>query len=401
MDYKYIAYDSGRKVVEGTVEANSEGLAKDALQQSGYSLLSLKPTRQRISLRRQIPTLFGVKSKDVISFSRLLATLVHRGTNILAALEILRDETRNLAFKEIIDAVIQDLNEGSSLSNAMNGHPEAFSPMYCRMIKISEQTGDLEVVLFQLADFIEKEKALLAKTGRALVYPAFVLCVAGAVIMLLVTVTLPSFAELFAEFEGQLPLPTRLLVAFTDFANAYLFELLALFLSIVALAVWSMKKSNLRNRLDRLQLSLPLIGPIFTLREMSHLSRTLSICLSASLPMPETMDIAVNTRKNTIVAEAVDTVRGEILRGRGLAQSMAENQIFPRLLVQMVKVGEETGTLDEDLKAIAETYEADVDGRVNMLLTLLEPSLIVVLGLIVGFIAVSIIMPIYFVLGEV
>lgn len=401
MVYKYVAYDADRKVVEGTIDAPNDSLAKEALLRSGYSLLSLKLTRQGMSLRRQIPTLFGIKAGDVIAFSRLLATLVQRGTTPVAALQLLRDQASNLTFREAIDDVIEALRQGASLSEAMGTHPEAFSPFYCRMVKLSEQTGNLEVVLRQVADYMEKDKALMARVSRALAYPAFVLLIAGGVITLLITVTLPSLSELFTEFGGQLPLPTRILVGLTGFVSTYKLPLLGLFLGAAILALWSVRKPDVRRRLDALLLKMPLIGPIVTLREMAHLTRMMSTGLSASLPMPEIMDMVVKTSKNTVVAEALDSLRGEILKGRRLSDSMTQHPVFPRLLMQMVKVGEEVGSLDEDLAAIAETYEADVDKRVNTLVALLEPGLMVVLGLVVAFIAVSVIIPIYSVLGEI
>ena len=401
MAYKYIAYDAKRQVVKGTVVVTSEDLAKEALQRSGYSLLSLKPAPRRLNLRRQLPTLYGVKAQDVIAFSRLLATLLRGGTTPLAALEIFGAETSNLTFKEVLGAVSDDLRQGNSLAEAMSGHPEVFPAIYCRMIKVGEQTGNLEIVLRQLADYMEKEKALLASVGRALIYPAFVLAIAGGVITLLLTVTLPSLSELFTEFGGDLPLPTRLLVALTAFVNTYKLFLFGLILGGAALAVGAVKKPNIRRRMDMLLLKMPLIGPIITLREMAHFSRMMSTCLSASLTIPEIMEMVVKTSRNGVMTEALENVSGEILKGRRLSQPMTENLMFPRLLVQMVKVGEEAGTLGEDLKALAETYETEVDKRVNTVLSLMEPGLIVVLGLFVAFIAVSVIMPIYSILGEI
>jgi len=401
MAYKYVAYDADRNVVKGTIDVTSEGLAKEALQRSGYSLLSLSPTRRALSLRREIPILFGVKTQDVIAFSRLLATLVERGTTTLAALELLRDETSNITFKEVIGAVSDDLRQGSSLSEAISRHPDEFPPIYCRMIEVSERTGDLELVLRQLADYMEKEKALLARVGKALAYPAFVLLLAGGVITLLVTVTLPSLSSLFDEFGGELPLPTRVLVALTTFVTTYKLFLLGLILGVVVFVAWAVRKPDIRRKRDMLLLRTPLIGPIITLRDMVHFSRMVSTGLRASLPLPEIMDMVVKTTKNTIVAKALEDVREEIMKGRRLSHPMAENHTFPRLLVQMVKVAEEAGTMDEDLKAVAETYEAEVNRRVNALVSLLEPGLMIVLGLIVAFIAVSVIMPIYSTLGQI
>lgn len=401
MAYKYVAYDADRNVVKGTIDVTSEGQAKETLQRSGYSLLSLRATRGGLSLRREIPTLFGVKTQDVIAFSRLLATLVERGTTTLAALELLRDETSNVTFKEVIGAVSDDLRQGSSLSEAISKHPDAFPPIYCRMIEVSERTGNLELVLRQLADYMEKEKALLARVGRALAYPAFVLLLASGVITLLVTVTLPSLSTLFDEFGGELPLPTRVLVALTTFVSTYKLFLLGLILGVVVFAAWAVRKPGIRRRLDMLILRTPLIGPIVTLRDMVHFSRMVSTGLKASLPLPEIMDMVVKTSRNMIVAEALENVRKEILKGSRFSHPMAENHTFPRLLVQMVKVAEEAGTMDEDLKAVAETYEAEVDRRVNTIVSLLGPGLMIVLGLIVAFIAVSVIMPIYSALGQI
>jgi len=399
--YKYLAYDAQRKVVKGTLDVTSEGLAKQTLERSGFQVLSLKPIRRGLSLRSQIPTLFGVKAHDVIAFSRLLATLVERGTNTLGALELLMQETRNPTFRMVIHAVSEDLRQGSALSEAIAKHPEAFPDIYCRMIKVSEGTGNLEGGLRQLADYMEKEQALLSKVGRAFVYPAFVLLIAAGVITLMMLVTLPSLTGLFAEFEGQLPLPTRLLVALTTFVNTYILYLLGLILGVVVLSAWSVRKPKVQRTLDILWLKMPMIGPIVALREMSHFSRMVSTGLRASLPMPEIMSMAVQTSRNKIVGEALKKVSGSIQEGRGFSHPLSEDPVFPPLLVQMVAVGEEAGTLDDDLAAIAEIYDAEVDKRVDTIVSLLEPGLMVVLGLIVAFVVMAVILPTFSILGEI
>ena len=396
-----MAYDAQRKVVKGTLDVTNEGLAKQTLERSGFQVLSLKPIRRGLSLRSQIPTLFGVKAHDVIAFSRLLATLVERGTNTLGALELLIQETRNPTFRMVIHAVSEDLRQGSALSEAIAKHPEAFPDIYCRMIKVSEETGDLEGVLRQLADYLGKEQALLSKVGRAFVCPAFVLLIAAGVITLMILVTLPALSELFTEFEGELPLPTRLLIAFTTFVNTYMLYLLGLILGVAVLAAWSVRKPKVQRTLDILWLKMPMIGPILAIREMSHFSRMVSTGLRASLPMPEIMSMAVQTSRNKFVAEALKKVREAILEGRRFSQPLSEDPVFPRLLVQMVAVGEEAGTLEDDLGAIAETYDAEVDKRVDTIVSLLEPGLMVVLGLIVAFVVMSVIMPMFSILGEI
>ena len=401
MAYKYVAYDTEGKVVKGTVDTPNEALAKEALERRRYSVLHLRPARQLPSLRRQIPTLFGVKAQDVITFARLLATLVQRGTTPLTALQLLREQTKHVTFRETIDAVIRDLRQGSSLSEAMSRHPEVFPTIFCRTVSISEETGNLGMVLRRMADYMEKERALLSKLSGAFVYPAFVLLIAAGVVILMITVVLPSFAGLFAELGGELPLPTRILVGLTGFVDAYKLYIVVLLLGFVVPAAWSFRYPSVRRRLDMLLLRIPVIGNIVTLSEMTHFAAMVSTCLSASVPVPETLGMVVKTSRNRIVAEALGNVRDEILKGRRLSDAMTENQVFPRVLVQVVKVGEEAGTLDEDLKVIAETYEADLDRGVNTLVSLLGPVFALIIGSIVMFIAVSVIMPIYSLWGEI
>lgn len=401
MAYKYLAYRADRTVVEGTIDVATEGLAREALRRSGYKLLSLRAARPGLSIRRSMPALFGVKAHHVIAFSRQLATLVERGTTTLSALQLLRDQIRNIAFKEIVTAMIQDLQQGSSLAEAIGRHPQAFPPIYSRMVKVSEQTGNLEVVLRQIASYMEREKAALKRVSRAMIYPAFILLVASGAIAILVTFTLPPLMDLFDEFEAELPLVTKLLIGIVGFVDAYKFYLAAAIIGTAALAVWYVRTPAGRQGLDRLLLKIPVVGPIIALREMSHFSRTTSMLLEAGVPMPEIMDMAAQTSRNRVVREAIEDVRMEILKGQGLFRPLAANELFPPLLVQMVKVGEQAGTLSADLTAIADSHEQEVDERVNSLLSMLEPSLLVVLGLIVGFIAVSVIMPIYSIMGSI
>lgn len=399
--YRYVAYDAERKVVEGTIGAATEALAREALQRSGYRLLVLKAARPRVSLRKLFPTLFGVKARDVIVFSRLLATLLERGTNIIAALQLLREQARNPTFREVIASVIQELNQGNSLSEAIGRHPQVFPMVYRRLLRLSEQTGNLEGALRQVADYMEREAAALAKVARALVYPAFILLVAVGVIGILMTVVLPSLIGVFEQFDAQLPPTTRLLIALTGFLSSYKLYLLAAAVGGGALAYWYLRRPRGRRLLNRAMLKLPILGRITLTREMVHFSRTMSMLLEAGLPMTEVVQMVAQTARNGVVAEALEEVRRGILRGRGLSRPMADHELFPRLLVQIVRVGEEAGTLGEDLAVVTELYNQEIEERVDSLVHLLEPCLFLVLGAIVAFIALSVIMPIYTVMSSI
>ncbi|MCH7625567.1 MAG: type II secretion system F family protein [Chloroflexi bacterium] len=401
MPYKYTAYDTRRQLISGTIDVANERTAKEVLQQSGYALLSLKFTRPKFSLRKQVPSFFGVKTADVISFSRMLATLISRGTNTVVAMEILRDQVTNATFKEIIQSIVDDVRRGVQLADAMSRHPEAFSALYCRTIKVSEQTGNLENVLIYVADHIEKQGVLVSKVARSLAYPLFVLLVGIGVISLLVLVTLPALSDLFLNLGGELPLPTKIMVVITDAASKYLLHILGFVVFLFALGVVVMSNEKLRFKLDIFILKVPLVGPVITLREMINFSRTVSTCLASSLSMPETLGLAAQTATNRYVTAKIEEAREEVLKGRELSGILPEFNVFPQPLIQMIKVGEMASTLKEDLATIAEMYDLDVDRKVNTMVSVLSPGIMLVLGAFVAFIAVSMIMPIYSFLGSI
>lgn len=402
MPYKYVAYTTAdKRVVEGTIDVSTEELAKERLRQLGLSIVRLKATRPRFSIRQSMPTLFGVKARDVAAFSRQLATLVERGITAFSALQILKDQIRNPAFREVVTSMIQDLEQGSSFADAISRHPEAFPSIYSRMVRVGESTGNLEVVLRQVADYIEKEKAAVKRVRKAMVYPALVLSLACGVVAIMVTVTLPPLLDMFNEFEAELPLPTKLLMAIVGFVTGYWFYILPVIIGTVVLAVWYVKTPDGREMFDRLLLRIPIVGMIIAQREMARFSRTMAISLDAGLPMFETMDLIIQTARNSVIRSALQDMRTQMVEGRGLFQSMASNELFPALLVQMVKVGEQVGTLSKDLTTVADMYEEDVDDRVDTLLSLMQPALLLGVGLIVAFIAVSVILPMYSIMWEV
>lgn len=401
MPYKYTAYDASRQLISGTIDVSNERTAKEVLQQSGYALLSLKFTRPKFSLRKQVPSFFGVKTADVISFSRMLATLISRGTNTVVAMEILRDQVTNATFKEIIQSIVDDVRRGVQLPDAMSRHPEAFSALYCRTIKVSEQTGKLENALIYVADHMEKQGVLVSKVGRSLAYPLFVLLVGIGVISLLVLVTLPALSDLFLNLGGELPTPTKIMVVITDAASKYLLHILGFLVFLFALGVVVMSNEKLRFKLDIFILRVPLVGPVITLREMINFSRTVSTCLASSLSMPETLGLAAQTATNRYVTAKIEEAREEVLKGRELSGILPEFKVFPQPLIQMIKVGEMASTLKEDLATIAEMYDLDVDRKVNTMVSVLSPGIMLFLGAFVAFIAISMIMPIYSFLGSI
>jgi type IV pilus assembly protein PilC len=401
MTYKYVAYTADRRLVKGKIDADAEDLAKEALWQRGYSVVRLKAARPGLSLHEAMPSFFGVKASDVITFSRHFATLIEKGVPAFRSLQILRDQTRSAAFKEVIATVMRDLQEGSPVGDAVGRHPRAFPPIYSRMVKVGEQTGNLGSVLRQVAGYMDRQKITKRKIRIAMVYPAVIMLVAAGVVAILITFALPPLLTMFDQFGSGLPLATRALVGFADFVTAYKLQLLGAAIGGSVAAVWCLRRPSVRQRLDRLLLRMPVIGPIITGREMFHLSHTLSISLDAGLPMSETMDLAVQTTQNSAARREIEELREQVLQGRGLSATMAASRLFPPLVVQVVKVGEEAGTLSEDMMTVADLYEREVDEKVEFFLSMLQPALLLMIGLGVAFIAIAVIMPIYTMMGTI
>ncbi|MBM3156624.1 MAG: type II secretion system F family protein [Chloroflexi bacterium] len=400
MPYKYIAYTADKSVIEGTIDAASEDSAKKALWQSGYSIVSLKAASKEMSFRRSFPMIYGIKTHDIIIFSRQLATLVERGVNVLNAFQILRDQIRNPLFKETVGTVIKEIQQGGSFSRAVGNHPEVFPMVYSRMISVGERTGELPTVLRQVAEYMEKEKTAVKKLTRTFIYPAFVLVVAMGVIVILVNFTLPPLMGLFSEFKADLPITTKLLISLVNFVTGYKFYLFAAMILFAVVDVWYVKSRAGRKRLDRLVLRLPIINTIVIKSAMSRFCRTMALCLGAGLEMLDSLDMVIQITGNSAIRKAVEEVKAKTVEGRGLFHSMASIELFPPLLVQVVRVGEEVGTLSSHLMTVAELYDQDIDERISTMISLLQPCLIIGLGLLVGFIAVSVILPIYSVMGN-
>jgi type IV pilus assembly protein PilC len=352
-------------------------------------------------MSQAMPTLFGVRPKDVIIFTRLLATLLERGTDLITALSLLKDQVANNAFREVVAAIIQDLNQGSSFSDAIAKHPMAFPTIYRQMIKVSEQTGNHEVVLRQIADYLERDRKAMTKVKKALTYPAFVLVAAIGVMGIMMTVVLPSLMDVFEQFDAKLPITTRLLISSSEFFSQYKLILFAMVIALTVSVLLYLRTSRGKRHLDTLLLKLPVLGRITLLRDITNFTRTLAMMLKAGIPMTGAMSTAVQTVNNRIVRDALHDVRREMLKGQGLSRPMASNKLFPNLLVQFTRVGEEAGTLADDMGIITELYTQEMDDRVSGFVSLLEPAMFLVLGAVVAFIAISVIMPIYTVMGAV
>ncbi|MEX0801386.1 MAG: type II secretion system F family protein [Dehalococcoidia bacterium] len=394
MAYRYVAFTSSGEQVSGALDVASAEAAEQALYDQGYRIASLRPAREWPALERLFPSLFGVKAQDVITFSLQMATLAESGVAVMSALDLLERQAGG-AFHRVLSDVNRAVRRGSSLSDALGEHPTVFPRMYARMVAVGERTGNLEAVLRRLAEHMERELAFVKRVRGAAAYPIFVVLLAAAVGALLVTTALPPLTSLFEEFDAGLPLPTRILLFVSKFLIAYKLWLLAGVIAFVAGAALYFRQPAGRRQFDYLLLRAPLVGHITVRANAARFSGTTAILLRAGVPMAEVMSLVIDTTPNRIVQDRLRRVRAAMLEGEGLSGPLRRAAVFPLMLVQMVETGEETGTLDANLETMAAFYTREVDERINALTSMIQPALTLIVGLVVAFIAASIIMPMY------
>ena len=403
MTYRYQAYTSDKKLVDGTIEAATETMAEEALYVAGFKyVISLKATRPRVSIDSVLPTFFGVKPQDVIDFSRQLATFVASGVSLYMALELVGDQITKPALKKIITEVAQELQGGSSFSQAISHYPAAFSYSYYQIIKASEQAGDLESGLRQIADYMEKQLKVGSNIRRAMAYPAIVVVMAIGVSVLMVTMVLPPILGLFKSVGANLPWTTKTVIAVVDFVTAYKLPLLIGIVALAAAIYFYLRTAAGKRTMDKLMLRMPLIGKINVQRIMGHFCRTSYMMLKAGLQLPEILEVTIHAvSSNQIVNEALTEVREKLMEGKGLSRPMSENSLFPSTMVKMITMGEQTGNIDTVLNTLAIYYEEKANQSIQALIAMIEPALTVLMGLGVAFIMVAILLPMYTVLRSI
>ncbi len=401
MDFRYVGYTQDRKLVKGKVTASGEEAALDLLSYSGYNVLRLEKVTPFFNAEKLSSAFSKVNPNDIVMFSRQLALLVEAGADIVSALELLRAGLTNRTLRKIVAEVVVDLRSGLRLSQALEKHPKAFSPLYCRTIVTSEETGNLERGLRIMADYVEKQTAAAKKIKNALLYPVIVLVLAVIVIAVLVTFVMPPFIDLYASLGAELPTITKVLIAIVNFLLDYGLFVLAGIAALVAAGFAYTRTSAGKYQWDKLKLRLPQIGRITLVSELSRCCRAISLLFRAGVPLPDIMTLAISGSGNKVVASALTEVREEMLKGQGLAQPMSRNPVFLPMMVQMAGVGEGTGSLDMTMDTVATSYEMEADDRTNTLISMITPAMTIVMGGVVGFIALTVVTTIYSMLGSV
>jgi type IV pilus assembly protein PilC len=337
----------------------------------------------------------GVSTRDIVIFTRQFATMINSGLPLVQALEILAEQTENPKLKAVTKAVVYDVESGHTLADALRKHPKAFSDLYVNMVAAGEAGGILDTILLRLATFMEKNDALVRKVKGAMIYPAVIFSVAGLCVMVLLIFVIPVFQQMFSSIGQQLPLPTRIVIGMSNVLKGYWW----LIGGIVAAGVFGIKRYYAtpagRLNLDKVLLSMPVLGDVIRKSSVSRFTRTLGTLIASGVSILEGLEITAKTAGNRVIHDAVMESRNSIAGGETIAAPLQKSKVFPPMVISMIAVGEQTGGLDEMLSKIADFYDEEVDAAVENLLSAMEPIMIVALGGIVGGMIIAMYLPIF------
>jgi type IV pilus assembly protein PilC len=394
-NYKYKAKNQMGKTVEGTLQAENEADLVAQLRQRRMELVNASPA---FGLGKFLSSFGGggVTTKDVVIFSRQFSTMVSAGLPILQGLNIIAEQSDNKAFRKIIEKVRDDISNGLPLSDAMGKHPKVFSQLYVSMIRAGEQGGILDAIFQRLSEYLESSEALQRKIKSALMYPTVVFSAAILIIIFLMIKVVPTFEDVFKSFGGQLPGPTLLLMQISRFCASWRMIVLVAFFIGLVIAINIYKKTRAgAYQVDNLLLHIPVFGTLIRKGAVARFARTLSTLVKSGVPIMDAMETVGKTAGNHVIEKAVQEARESLKEGKTLSEPLRKSSVFPMMVTQMVSVGEETGALDAMLAKIADFYEEEVDTAVDGLTSIIEPILIVGLGLVVGFMVIAMFLPMF------
>ena len=395
--FQYKVKDKSGKLVEGSLEAENAQLVVSKLRSMGYVPIEIQQ-QGGTSLGRDLKIPFfseRVKLKEVAVFSRQFATMINSGLSLLRSLNILAEQTESKTLAEIVNQVRMDVEKGSSLSQAMSKHPKAFGRLYVSMVRAGEIGGALDSVLMRLADTIEKQVELRRKVKSAMTYPLVVAILVLTIVTAMLLFVIPMFQNIYSQLGGTLPAPTQLLINISNVCRKFWYLIFVVEGGgAFAFRRWINSEEG-RKQWDAIKLKVPVFGKLVRKTALARFSRTLSALVRSGVPILESLDIVAETAGNYVVAKAVRETQAAVKRGDPLSKKLEEHPVFPPMVVQMMAVGEETGALDEMLDKIADFYDQEVEATVDALTSLIEPLLIVVMGVCVGGMIISLYLPMF------
>lgn len=382
-------------IKNGEIEASDDQAVLTQLRAQLLMPVSVKKKAKDVS--EYLPFLKpGIRTRELVIFTRQFATMIDAGLPLVQCLEILGSQQENATFREIIREVKQDVEQGSTFADALGKHPKPFDALYVNLVHAGEVGGILDTILNRLAVYLEKADALARKVKGAMVYPSTVLVVAAAVVVLMLVKIIPTFEKMFADFGGELPGPTQIVINVSHWMQEWIGILLVgLAVGTVCFVQARRRLPKFRRAVDATLLKLPVFGSLLRKVAVARFSRTLGTMIASGVPILDGLDIVSRTAGNVIIEEALNDVKDAISEGKTIAEPLAESDVFPGMVVQMIAVGEETGAMEAMLSKIADFYDDEVDAAVEALTALLEPAMLVVLGGTVGSLLIAMYLPIF------
>ncbi len=387
---------------KGVIEAATVDVVEAQLKRYGFSNITIKSESKGLSFK--LPKFGGggkIDEKDLVIFTRQFSTMIDSGLPLVQCLEILASQQENKAFQEILYKVKDSVESGSTFADALGKHPRAFDQLFVNLVAAGEIGGILDTILTRLAAYIEKSMKLKKQIKGAMVYPITIMSIAVVVVGVILIFVIPTFAKMFIEFGGELPAPTKFVIALSSFLVKYFVVLIGGFYALV----WAIKKYYTtpggQKNIDRMALKAPIVGPLIRKVSVAKFTRTLGTMVSSGVPIMDGLEIVAKTAGNKIVEEAIYAVRQAISEGKTMAEPLAACGVFPPMVVQMISVGEATGAMDAMLNKIADFYDDEVDDAVGAMTAMMEPLLMVFLGTTVGGLVVAMYLPIFKLAGAV
>ncbi len=386
--FEYTARTATGEESTGTMDAGSREEVVQQLRKNRMQVVRVREKKKRRTGGR-VPT------RDIVVFTRQFATMVNSGLPLVQALDILAKQTENNQLAETTKQVVYDVESGHTLADALEKHPRVFTQLYVNMVAAGEAGGILDTIMLRLATFLEKNDAIVRKVKGAMVYPGVIFSVAGICIAVLLIFVIPTFQTMFESVGVPLPLPTRIVIGISDFLQNFWHVLIVVTIALVFLVRWYYGTDNGRLVIDKMMLQAPVLGDLLRKSSVSRFTRTLGTLLASGVSILDGLEITARTAGNRVIHDAVMESRGSIAGGDTIAGPLEKSEVFPPMVTSMIAVGEATGGLDEMLSKIADFYDDEVDTAVGTLLSLLEPIMIVFLGVIVGGMIVAMYLPIF------
>jgi len=398
LKFRYKALDDAGKSVSGVEMAKSAGAAHVALLARGLQPSELENKKGLLNFEI---TQKKVPRQDVMNFTRQLAVFMRAGVPIMEALEVIVEETQHKMLKSILSDMVDSLRAGDTFAAAAAAHPEAFPNFYVGILESAELTGNLDTVLNQLADYIDRDQKARGKVTAALIYPAVVAAMSVVTVLVLAIFVMPRFEVFFASLHAKLPLVTRLLLSATSFMGKWWFAILGLVIILVGTFMAMQRSPGGRAKIDALKLKLPVVGDLTETAIIERTCRVLASMLRAGVDLPRSMAVTAESSNNAVYRTALEKVREAMMEGQGLAEPISQTGLFPAAARQMFRVGEETGTLDQQLEVAAAYYARELETKLERATALFEPAIIIFMGVVVGFVAVALISAMYGIYNQV